>query len=50
MDNFFEKYKKLREDQKIELTDIENRTKINIKYLKNNYPSPVVPASAPLLY
>ncbi|MEE8341283.1 MAG: helix-turn-helix transcriptional regulator, partial [Candidatus Neomarinimicrobiota bacterium] len=33
MDNFFEKYKKLREDQKIELTDIENRTKINIKYL-----------------
>lgn len=33
MDNFFEKYKKLREDQKIDLTDIENRTKINIKYL-----------------
>jgi hypothetical protein len=34
MDNFFTKYKKLREDQKIDLTDIENRTKINIKYLK----------------
>ena len=33
MNNFFEKYKKLREDQKIDLTDIENRTKINIKYL-----------------
>ncbi len=33
MDNFFEKYKKLREDQKIDLSDIENRTKINIKYL-----------------
>jgi hypothetical protein len=34
MDNFYKKYKKLREDQKIDLTDIENRTKINIKYLK----------------
>ena len=34
MDNFFKKYKKLREDQKIDLADIENRTKINIKYLK----------------
>ena len=33
MNNFFEKYKKLREDQKIGLTDIENRTKINVKYL-----------------
>ena len=33
MDKFFKKYKKLREDQKIDLTDIENRTKINIKYL-----------------
>lgn len=33
MDNFFTKYKKLREDQKIDLADIENRTKINIKYL-----------------
>ncbi len=33
MNNFFKKYKKLREDQKIDLTDIENRTKINIKYL-----------------
>ena len=33
MNNFFEKYKKLREDQKIDLADIENRTKINIKYL-----------------
>jgi transcriptional regulator with XRE-family HTH domain len=33
MDYFFKKYKKLREDQKIDLTDIENRTKINIKYL-----------------
>jgi len=34
MTNFYEKYKKLRQDQKIELVDIENRTKINIKYLK----------------
>ena len=34
MDNFYEKYKKLRKDQKIDLTDIENRTKINIKYLE----------------
>ena len=34
MDNFYKKYKKLRLDQKIDLTDIENRTKINIKYLK----------------
>jgi cytoskeletal protein RodZ len=34
MDNFFKKYKKLREDQKIDLTDIGNRTKINIKYLE----------------
>ena len=33
MTNFYEKYKKLRQDQKIELVDIENRTKINIKYL-----------------
>lgn len=33
MDNFYKKYKKLREDQKIDLADIENRTKINIKYL-----------------
>lgn len=33
MDNFFTKYKKLRQDQKIDLADIENRTKINIKYL-----------------
>ncbi len=33
MENFFEKYKKLRENQKIDLTDIEKRTKINIKYL-----------------
>lgn len=33
MDKFFKKYKKLREDQKIDLADIENRTKINIKYL-----------------
>ena len=34
MNNFFEKYKKLRQDQKIDLADIENRTKINIKYLE----------------
>ena len=34
MGNFYEKYKKLRKDQKIDLTDIENRTKINIKYLE----------------
>jgi len=34
MTNFYEKYKKIRQDQKIELVDIENRTKINIKYLK----------------
>jgi cytoskeletal protein RodZ len=34
MTNFFTKYKKLREDQKIDLADIENRTKINIKYLE----------------
>ena len=34
MNNFFEKYKKLRKDQKIDLTDIENRTKINIEYLE----------------
>ncbi len=33
MENFFEKYKKLRKNQKIDLADIENRTKINIKYL-----------------
>jgi len=33
MDKFFEKYRKLRKSQKIDLTDIENRTKINIKYL-----------------
>ncbi|MEE8341579.1 MAG: helix-turn-helix transcriptional regulator [Candidatus Neomarinimicrobiota bacterium] len=33
MDIFFEKYRKLRKSQKIDLTDIENRTKINIKYL-----------------
>ncbi|MEE9572356.1 MAG: helix-turn-helix transcriptional regulator [Candidatus Neomarinimicrobiota bacterium] len=33
MDHFFKKYKKLRKDQKIDLADIENRTKINIKYL-----------------
>jgi len=33
MDKFYEKYKKLRKDQKIDLSDIENRTKINIKYL-----------------
>lgn len=33
MENFFEKYKKLRENQKIDLIDIEKRTKINIKYL-----------------
>jgi len=33
MENFFEKYKKLRENQKIDLTDIEKRTKIHIKYL-----------------
>lgn len=31
---FFEKYKKMRKDQKIDLTDIENRTKINVKYLE----------------
>ncbi len=34
MTNFYEKYKKLRQDQKIELVDIESRTKINIKYLQ----------------
>ena len=34
MGNFYEKYKKLRKDQKIDLADIENRTKINIKYLE----------------
>ena len=34
MDKFYEKYKKLRKDQKIDLVDIENRTKINIKYLE----------------
>jgi len=34
MTNFYEKYKKLRQDQKIELVDIENRTKINIKFLQ----------------
>ncbi len=34
MDNFYDKYRKLRKNQKIDLTDIENRTKINIKYLK----------------
>ena len=34
MANFYEKYIKLRKDQKIDLTDIENRTKINIKYLE----------------
>ncbi len=34
MTNFYEKYKKIRQDQKIELVDIENRTKINIKYLQ----------------
>lgn len=34
MENFYEKYKKLRKDQKIDLADIENRTKINIKYLE----------------
>ena len=34
MSTFFEKYKKIRRDQKIDLTDIENRTKINVKYLE----------------
>jgi hypothetical protein len=34
MSTFYEKYKKMRLDQKIDLTDIENRTKINIKYLE----------------
>ena len=34
MTKFFEKYKKIRLDQKIELVDIENRTKINVKYLE----------------
>ena len=34
MTNFYEKYKNLRKDQKIDLTDIQNRTKINIKYLE----------------
>lgn len=34
MSTFFEKYKKIRSDQKIDLADIENRTKINVKYFK----------------
>ena len=34
MGKFYEKYIKLRKDQKIDLADIENRTKINIKYLE----------------
>jgi len=34
MSTFYEKYKKIRLDQKIDLTDIENRTKISIKYLE----------------
>lgn len=34
INKFYEKYKKLRKDQKIDLVDIENRTKINIKYLE----------------
>ena len=31
---FFEKYRRMRKSQKIDLEDIENRTKINVKYLK----------------
>jgi len=31
---FFEKYRRMRKSQKIDLADIENRTKINVKYLK----------------
>lgn len=34
MSTFFAKYKKMRRDQKIDLADIENRTKINVKYLE----------------
>ena len=34
MENFYKKYKKLRKEHKIDLADIENRTKINIKYLE----------------
>jgi cytoskeletal protein RodZ len=34
MTQFFDKYKKIRKDQKIDLVDIENRTKINVKYLE----------------
>ena len=34
MSTFFEKYKKIRREQKIDLSDIENRTKINVKYFK----------------
>jgi len=34
LENFYEKYKKIRKDQKIDLKNIENRTKINIKYLE----------------
>lgn len=34
MSTFFEKYKKIRREQKIDLADIENRTKINVKYFE----------------
>lgn len=34
MAQFFDKYRKMRKDQKIDLADIENRTKINVKYLE----------------
>jgi len=34
LENFYEKYKKIRIDQKIDLTNIEKRTKINLKYLE----------------
>lgn len=34
MAQFFDKYKKMRKDQKIDLADIENRTKINVRYLE----------------
>lgn len=34
MSTFFEKYKKIRREQKIDLSDIENRTKINVKYFE----------------
>jgi len=34
MSTFFEKYKKIRLEQKIDLNDISNRTKINVKYFE----------------